>query len=53
MASDIQLIVGTGYPQLWSVYERISVVLRSHSSYGDGSFSDVGQCVWNALPSYL
>jgi len=53
IASDIQLTTNTGRPQLRSASERICVVPRTHSSFGDRSFSAAGSRVWNALPSYL
>jgi len=53
LASDIQLTTNTGRPQLRSASERICVVPRTRTSFGDRSFSAAGPCVWNALPSYL
>ena len=53
LASDIQLTTNTGRPQLRSASERICVVPRTHSSFGDRSFSAASPRVWNALPSYL
>ena len=53
LASDIQLAVDTGRPQLRSASERICVVPRTHNDLGDRSFSAAGPRVWNALPSYL
>jgi len=50
---DIQLTADTGRPQLRSASERIFVVPRTHSSFGDRSFSAAGPRVWNALPSHL
>jgi len=53
LASDIQLTADTGCPQLRSASERISVVPRTHNSFGDRSFSAAGPRVWNALPSHV
>ena len=38
LASDIQLTAHTGNPQLRSASERIFLVARTHSSFGDRSF---------------
>ena len=38
-ASDIQLIADYGRPQHRSASERICVVIRTHNSFGDRSFS--------------
>jgi len=53
VASDIQLIAGTGRPQLRSTSERMCVVPRTHNSFDDARFSSAGPRVWNALTTYL
>jgi len=56
LSEDCQLTADTGRRQLRSSNTNdtnVCFVPRSHSSFGDGSFSVAGPTLWNSLPSSL
>jgi len=50
---DCQLTADTGRRQLRSSNTNVCFLPRSHSSFGDRSFSVAGPTLWNSLPASL